>query len=53
MKTLKFWYYGTLFLVFNCLFRLALNWASDYDTVIELADTSNHYFLKMEEHSIV
>lgn len=53
MKTLKFWYYGTLFLVFNFLFRLSLNWANNYETVMELAETSNHYYVKMEDSRIV
>jgi len=48
MKTLKLWYYGTLFLFFGGLFDLALsldqlNWAK------KLWVTSHYYMLKTEE----
>lgn len=46
MKLLKYWYYGTMFLIFNTLFRISLDWASDYGQILALADKSTYYWEK-------
>lgn len=50
MKTLKYWWYGTLFLVIEFVFRLSLDWANGYETIDKLAETANRYWQKAEEN---
>lgn len=50
MKTLKYWYYGVLFVITEFLFRVTLNWSNDWEKVMEAHETASKYFLKMEEH---
>lgn len=50
MKTLKYWYYGTLFLIFQFFFYLTLNWSNDWEKVVEANEEAFHYFRKMEAY---
>lgn len=50
MKTLKYWYYGTLFVIFEFFFRMTLNWSNDWQKVMEAHEEASYYSRKMEAH---
>ena len=50
MKLLKYWVYGTLFLVFDLLFHVALHISDNWESCQKLYSTGEYYLLRAEEH---
>lgn len=50
VKLAKYWYYGTLFLVFSFLFDIALHFSDNWETCQKLFAKGEYYLLKAEEH---
>lgn len=50
MKTIKYYFYGTLFLVFEFMFRVTLNWTSDWQKVMDAHATADYFLRKSEEN---
>jgi hypothetical protein len=50
VRAAKYWYYGTLFVITEFLFRVTLNWSNDWQRVMDAHATAAKYFVKMEEH---
>lgn len=48
MKTLKYWYYGTMFLIFDFLFEAALYVSDNWEACQNLFTTGEHYLAKAE-----
>lgn len=48
MKLAKYWYYGTMFLIFEFFFRVTLNWSSDWERVMEAHGTADYFLRKAE-----
>lgn len=53
MKTFKFWYYGTLFMISGYVFDLMLHISDNWDDVQGALDHALYYEAKMEENRIV
>lgn len=50
MNTLRYWYYGTLFLVFGYLFDLALHFSDNWEACQKLYSKGEYYMFKAEEY---
>lgn len=50
MKTLKMWYYGTLFIVYGWLFDAVLFVTDDLQKAHPLLRTTLHYGRKLEDN---
>jgi hypothetical protein len=50
VKTIKYWYYGTLFLVCEFVFRVTLSWSNDWERVLDAHETTVKFLLKAEEN---
>lgn len=48
MNTLKYWYYGTLFLIFDSLFHTALHFSDNWESCQKLFTTGEYYLAKAE-----
>lgn len=48
MKTLRYWYYGTMFLVLDSAWHTALHFSDNWEACQKLYSAGEHYLAKAE-----